>query len=520
MGLADQSVLLPFTLLLSFLFFALPPFSFRYQSPLGGVYSGADILASFGQGFSLRPTTPTPPSVFFLTLLRTLTHTKSLGLAVVKGNGAACSWCESHSFTGIRMFASTRVQHAGTFSVFLANLALHTANAVHVTSPFGVMVVTGAVLRCLSLPFTLYGDQCLSRVATALPDLHVAYLEYRSVAEHPRAVSWEKKVVARKLKNDRERIFRTYHTSNVRMTVPHAVGLLLSWYALASPAHLVSDYLTYTVGATITSPLVITVPITTQLLSSGALIVDPTLCVAATVTLFNVLRHLQRREGFNNLLDARIATAKRYAWGTYGALSVATLVVAPLVGVPVTTFVPPYIVPAWLGISLATATKTVLCNGTAPGRALCGIADYPPLHGSYGNVCTAESHEIRIELLGVDTEEKREQWQTQKRLLEYECDHRLHRFFTSLGIFDPVEEMEYEADKLRRKVDVVRIRRRQRRDAAQEGEESVDGKAESEHDGKAYGSPFSGSIGGASVSFESSPEPSASETAVPHRTRR
>ncbi|ORC87778.1 uncharacterized protein TM35_000201870 [Trypanosoma theileri] len=368
------------------------------------------------------------------------------------------------------MLRVTPIHRIGTISTALANLVLLTSNSFSVCDPFGVLFIGGVVFRLMSLPATIYGDRCVSRAACALPELQEAYQQYRAIVDHPRAIIWEKKVAAQKLKNDRDRIFRNYHTDNVRLVVPHGAALLWAWYTLCSPAQQIGDFLSVgSVGNTAAAVNTVT-PLTFQVLG---LSFDPTLVVAATITLFNVHEYLKRRTGFSDGLDEWIQQASRCStivWSGFVALVMFTQIFTGFV-----SFIPPHIAPVWLGISVVSGCKSVLVNHTAPMRALLSIEDYPPSHGSYGASSTAEAHEYRLAFTGVDAEERREMWQTQKKALDYECNVRLHRMLKQVGLFDRVEEAEYEAEKLKRKLSVARERRQQReareKDGSQEEEE-------------------------------------------------
>ncbi|ESL06698.1 hypothetical protein TRSC58_05625 [Trypanosoma rangeli SC58] len=340
----------------------------------------------------------------------------------------------------------------GSLSTALASGALFSANSIGVCDPLSVLFIGGVVFRMASLPATIYGDCCLTRVACALPELQEAHQEYKAIIDHPRAIMWEKRVAAQKLKNDRERIFRSHHTDNVRLVLPHLAALAWSWYSLCIPAQQLGEL----VGVTAVVPSHMSV-------CALGFTVDPTLAVAATLALVNTRYHLQRRMGFNDGLDAWIRQMKRNMTLTWAVFVGATLLGQCLAGPAfVSYFFPPQLAPVWLGISVVSSCKSLIVNHTAPMRALFGIQDYPPTHGMHGALATAEGHEYRLEFTGVDMEERREMWQTQKKILDYECNVRLHRILKHIGLFDSVEEAEYEAENLRKKLDVARDRRKRR----------------------------------------------------------
>lgn len=360
------------------------------------------------------------------------------------------------------MFRCTVRRRIGTTSTILANLALFAANTLSIHDVFGVLLVGGVVFRFISLAASIYGDRCVARAACALPELQEAHEQYKTIVDHPRAIFWEKKVAAQKLKSDRNRIFRSHHVDNVRLVLPHAVAVLMTWYSFCSPAQQLSDHLAV---VSVTSPL------SFRLMGT---VVDPTLCFAATLTLISIRDHLQRRMGFSDGLDAWIRRGKGYVTGAWGVFTVITLsaqFVTSFAG-----FLPPHVAPTWLGISITSLCKSILVNHTAPMRALFRIQDYPPSHGKHGATCTAEVHEYRLAFTGVDVEERRHMWQTQKKALDYECNVRLHRLLNRTGLFDSVEEAEHEAERLKKKLNIARTRRKER-ELRERGDGESDGVA-------------------------------------------
>ncbi|AIN97109.1 hypothetical protein LPMP_170710 [Leishmania panamensis] len=367
------------------------------------------------------------------------------------------------------MLSPTAVHRVGLLSTFIANGALYAAHFASMQTPAGALILSGSVFRCLTLPFTIYGDQCLHRVACALPELQEAHKAYLGIVDHPRAIAWEKRVAAQKLKNDRDRIFRSFRTNNVKMTAPYAVGSALSLYCLGVPAQMIGSFF-LDAGMAIVSPLAIScmpgghlslasIP---SIAAVALFTVDPTLAVAAGLTCFNTIQHLNQRVGFNDRLDGWIKNTKLAVGLSLGLVAASSLLAGPLayvLALPPLHFFPPYVAPVWLGMSATTALKTIFVNGTAPGQAMFRLPSYPPEHGTYGGESTAAGHEYRLAFTGVDVEETRSIWQTQKRILDYECDVRLHRLLKKLGLFNDVDELEYEADKLKRKRAVARARR-------------------------------------------------------------
>lgn len=76
------------------------------------------------------------------------------------------------------MLYPSSVHRAGLFSICLANAAIYVSQLCHcgvdvstgvVSSPFSVIAISGFLSRLLTIPLTVYGDKCLSRLALALP---------------------------------------------------------------------------------------------------------------------------------------------------------------------------------------------------------------------------------------------------------------------------------------------------------------------------------------------------------------
>ncbi|KPI86592.1 hypothetical protein ABL78_4321 [Leptomonas seymouri] len=402
------------------------------------------------------------------------------------------------------MLCQTSVRRIGTLSTVLANGALYLAHWAALQTPASALALSGCFFRCLTLPLTVYGDQCLRRAACALPELQNAHTDYLSIVDHPNAIAWEKRVAAQKLQRDRQRIFHSYRTNNVKMFAPHAVAAAASLYCLGVPTQQIGTFFIQDAGMAIVSPLAVsyvtsasasaghfawatTLATTTSAAAASSssvaatsvlFTVDPTLALAAGLTCFNVCRHLHQRMGFNTRLDRWIGNVRRAALGSCAVIATGSLLSGPLayaLAVPAFHFFPPYLAPAWLGMGAATALKNAIAS-TAPGRALFRLPSYPPQHGTYGEESTAAGHEYRLAFTGVDVEETRHVWETQKRVLDYECDVRIHRWLTRLGLFDELDELTYEADRLRQKRAVAR-QRRLARDAAASPSAEPEGRA-------------------------------------------
>ncbi|CAD2221689.1 hypothetical protein AGDE_08729 [Angomonas deanei] len=345
------------------------------------------------------------------------------------------------------MFRPTTVHRSGVLAVCLANGALLFNHYLQTSSSGYLLLLKSGVFFKLCLPTNLlssiYGDQQVSRVANALPELNETFITYKKGMQHPRTTVWEKKMITQKLRNDRERIFHTYRTSNFRMYMPYVLSASTSLYCLAGgPAQEVYTFLREQAGLTdFSAPWAV----------PGVL--DPTLLLAMGLTAVNVNSHLNRRKGFNKDFDRIIAVLKKLNWLWMISLMGVTVGYGPLF--------PAYVAPVWLGMSLVQCLKNqFLC--VTPGRRLLQVDDYPPSHGHYTEA-TAEAHPYRLLFSSTDGTEGMDRdrmWALQKKALEYECDVRLYKMARRLGVLgDEVAELEYEVDKLKRKRRVVRERK-------------------------------------------------------------
>lgn len=362
------------------------------------------------------------------------------------------------------MFRSSTVGRVGVFSTFLANSIITVATAAHITAPFAVLAFSGAAFRlALSLPWSIYGDQCTSRIACALPELQEAHFQYLDVVTHPRSHVWERRVATQHLENERRRIFAQYRTDNTRLFIPHLVAGGVALYSAVVPGQQIGRFLLGDGGAaTLASPWAMVwmpphgvVEWATTTPAVGAVLLDPTLPLVAALSYYNMSRALQARRGFTRRMDQRVRNAHHLLLGVCALVLCCT----PYLSAVVAAGSPASGVPAlWLGMSVVSFGKTLLVQ-TAPGRALLRVEAYPPTHGSYGDTDTGEAHPYRLAYQGEDVEERRYVWQSQKRLLDFECNLRLHRMVTRLPLFSPVNELEYEAKNLQRKAEAARARR-------------------------------------------------------------
>lgn len=331
----------------------------------------------------------------------------------------------------------------------VSSTALGLVLASSSVTPMLLMVTSGFVMRAATLPLSIYGDRCVARIACALPQVQVAFQQYQAIANHPRAIVWEKKVAAQKMQHDRSRIFREHRTNNILIFAPHvAASVVCVYLLLGMPAQAVAG-------------LVGGLPLVDAATSASMFSADPATALAATLTSGSCWYHLNRRVGFNDVLDAYVCSAKRALAVLWCGVCIASLVVAP-------TFLPPYIGPIWLGMSIAGLVKVAI-NAAAPLRFVFGIDAYPPEHGSYGCQATAVAHEYRLAVSSFDADEQYRSWVKAKTTMEFECDSRIYGLMKMAGIFNELEEFEFERERSR---DMVRAAAK-RRAAQSEGEKDA-----------------------------------------------
>jgi hypothetical protein len=99
----------------------------------------------------------------------------------------------------------------------------------------------------------------------------------------------------------------------------------------------------------------------------------------------------------------------------------------------------------------------------APLRFLFGIGEYPPEHGTYGSHATAVAHEYRLAVSSFDADEQYRSWLKAKTSMEFECDARIYRLMKTIGVFNELEEFEFERERSQGMVQVAKERRRQQR---------------------------------------------------------
>lgn len=289
-------------------------------------------------------------------------------------------------------------------------------------------VLLGTSIRLLTLPLSTYGSICVARMGKAIPELQDAYLQYASVAHHPKAIGWEKKVVREKLKKERSRIFRAYRTSNVHL---YAFSLMATglnaYFALSSNLGL-------------------------QLISTASF-VDPTsafvvhvilpLGAAISLTTFNTTLELRRRKGLTASADKRVDLAQKYLVGTslvsFSALLVGLYyqVVSPLL---------PYVL---LGMSscglLQSATMTFPLTRiilAVPERPTADTADE-----SRQSLDPGKASALHLAFEELDQERAMKDWFRVKAMLNYDADVKIRSLFRKVGLIN--QEGDIEEDRIR-----------------------------------------------------------------------
>ena len=362
------------------------------------------------------------------------------------------------------------------------------------TDPSCILFGCGVLARLSTLLFcSLYGDRSLSRFACALPELHTAFRNYLSVADHPKSIGWERRVAKNKLTRERKRVFALHGTGTMRTFLPHLVGACLFIYYAYGPAASVAS------AAPLTDPLIpigrIFIPddgVKVDEAASAARsplketlsLLDGALVAAAGISGYNIYQAILRRKGFNNQLDRRVRIVSNYVrMGCvpaavvlgYGvplvAASIATLIPSLVAAGPApfffSPFVPAYLPSFWLGASITGLLQHPF-NNAEPLRQILDIPARPPTHGTYGNSATgamidamdSEMSSSTTSSAGaaqlLDEQERLDQWKKHKMLLDYESTLKIYQFLKRLGIRDDDDDIARDMDLLTMKVERAR----------------------------------------------------------------
>jgi hypothetical protein len=411
------------------------------------------------------------------------------GIAVMPSNFAALAPSGSMTFV------------EGSYGLFGLGLS----------DPSCILLGCGVLARLSTLFISLYGDRCLSRFACALPELHTAFRNYLSVADHPKSIGWERRVAKNKLTRERRRVFGLHGTGTMRTFLPHLIAACLFVYFAYGPAASVAS------AAPISKPLI---PLPSPFpvgkeegeagspLASTWSLLDGALVLAAGISSYNVYEAIRRRQGFNNQLDRRVRIVSKYvrtggvpvAVGLgYGvplvAAAVATVLpaVALSTGATASTFffspvIPAYMPSFWLGAALTGLLQHPF-NNLEPMRQIVDIPNRPPSHGTYGNQATgamidAMDSETPTSTLSsanaaqlLDDQERLEQWKKHKMLLDYESTLKIYQMLRKVGIKDDDDDMARDVDLLAIKVERAKELRAEEdiKDAAQRAADSATG---------------------------------------------
>lgn len=416
------------------------------------------------------------------TFSRVIAQTWLIILTYVPASKAAATTAAATSATSSSTAAAATAAAAGG--------GLASSLYLGLADPTLIMLGCGVLARLSTLPISLFGDRCLCRLASAMPELITAYQSYTAIADHPKSIGWERKVARSKLKRDRQRIFGLHGTGSLRTFVPQLIATAMAGYYALIPAGIAST------AAVVSQPLIpIAAPlyagaaggVSTGLASAVAgggvtaavAMLDGSFAVAAALTIFNARGVVQRRKGFNSTLDERLDLAQRA--GTMGLAAavgagcyLAPLVLTAAAGVVGTAgavvapvaLVPSYLGPFWLGVSL-TSTMQRAIHGAAPLRSAFDLAAYPPTHGTYGNASTGSI----VDRTGddasaqIDEYERTEQWKKHKMLLDFECNMKIFKLMKFLRLENAEDDFERRRERM-----AFRIAAAKSKNAAEAGE--------------------------------------------------
>ena len=303
-----------------------------------------------------------------------------------------------------------------------------------VVGPYGVwsIVAAGFLSRLLLLPISIIGSKAVLRYACAFPELHQAYLDYKAVEEHPRAVIWEKKVAFEQLRRDRERVLQAHNTGFVLTLIPPSL-----------------------VVATVGCLSLVVLPVLSPLVGASDLGVDELLLLAATsVSFINVYHSAQRRKGLGDVNDRKMERAMKHVGCLYGALLFGSVTSSLVIGAPLF----PCFIGAFLsGASMAGTLHNLLLSASLT-KLILGVPSLPEPHGTYGPGSISGS---LMDLYGgKDTTKSHEDWKREYDkcllFLESDCDFRIHSMVKQLGLLD--DQRDYERVQVEKKIQIVRER--------------------------------------------------------------
>ena len=293
------------------------------------------------------------------------------------------------------------------------------------SSPFAFYVGVGFTLRLLSTPISIWGDQHVARMAAALPELSIAHNEYLALYGHPRAGHWDKQVAIKRLSSERERIFNRFGTSTMWLNAPPLVAGVCSAYFL-SLVHNAS-------APEFISPLLLGVGL------------DLTPISAALVTYGNLFLWLQRRRGFSVKIDTQV---DRYMRIFAPSLALACFVASSGTISSATCA-------AWLGMALCGLLRSALVsNGFT--RHLLQIANYPPEHGSYGNLSTIEGHKYVMQAKqALEDPEGNKRWAATKGVIELDCDTRIYKLLRQFKFIHNDDDLVQAHQLLQKRIEAI-----------------------------------------------------------------
>jgi hypothetical protein len=295
-------------------------------------------------------------------------------------------------------------------------------------SPFGLCVGVGFLLRCMTMPLSIWGDQHVGKLARAMPELVAAHESYVALHDHPFSGYWHKQLATKKLEGERERILARTGTSTLWYNLPPVVAGAASLSLLLTAAT-APQLLLLGQGWVVASPLALGSV-------AGVAAVDAAPALPLALALLNVRASAHRRLGFGN---RRFEVRLYQITATVNALCVA-LAIAAALGLAV----PVHATPVALGMALAGCLRTVVVAHPF-GRHLCGIPELPASHGTYGEQSTYVGHKMVLEVRKLrEDKDMAKQWATTKAIVDLECDMRIFRMFESMGLINDDHQLAEE----------------------------------------------------------------------------
>ena len=310
----------------------------------------------------------------------------------------------------------------------------------------------GLSVRISTLPFSIFADRAVVRVAHAMVDIRVAYQKFADVADNARStrpeVDWARETLGKR----RRAIMRQYHTSNLKATLPTLLAggatlllggqLLFALSRLAArcsgpprgPESLSGDGVQMGApGGTAYSPT----RSGWDAQTTGGLIAA--FASGALLATMNVDASLSRRLGFTARKDLlihhlRLTTRVVAAFATLGYAGACSHLAATGTASWAVLGLAPCAVwaaPALLcGVACAGTLQTAVFRNPSARRLLGFPSTWPELHGWYNNDCVENPTQLlsrRHKAFSEGSEGKSavERYIDVKRQIEHDCEVRL-----------------------------------------------------------------------------------------------